>query len=104
MVRKFQKARGIKGFRFMHILAPCPPGWKYDSERTVALSRLAIQTGLFALYEIEDGRFRLNMNVAVRKPVGEFLRGQGRFKGLTPEGEAAIQAGVDARWQVLQKR
>jgi len=104
LVRKFAKARAIKGFRFIHILAPCPPGWKYDSERTVALSRLSVQTGLFALYEIEAGRFRLNMNVAARKPVGEFLRGQGRFKGLTPEAEAAIQAQTDARWAALDAR
>ncbi len=98
MVRKFAKARTIKGFRFIHVLAPCPPGWKYDSERTVALSRLSVQTGLFALYEIEDGKFRLNMNASARKPVAEFTRGQGRYKGLTPEHEDEIQKRVDARW------
>jgi len=104
MVRKFAKARAIKGFRFLHILAPCPPGWKYDSERTVALSRLSVQTGLFALYEIEYGKFRLNVNVAKRKPVGDFLRGQGRFKSLTPEHESSIQTRVDARWKALEAR
>lgn len=104
MIRKFVKARAAKGFRFIRVLAPCPPGWKYDSERTVALSRLSVQTGLFALYEIENGSFRLNMNPGKRKPVGEFLRGQGRFKGLTPEAEAEIQAQVDARWTAYDAR
>lgn len=104
MVRKFQKARGVKGFRFIHVLAPCPPGWKYDSEKTVALSRLSVLTGLFPLYEIEDGKFRLNMNVAARKPVTEFMKGQGRYKGLSPEHEQAIQQRVDARWAAYDAR
>ncbi|MEK7744612.1 MAG: thiamine pyrophosphate-dependent enzyme, partial [Elusimicrobiota bacterium] len=64
MVRKFRKARAVKGFRFIRILAPCPPGWKYESGDTVALSRLAVQTGLFPLWETEEGRFRLNVPVA----------------------------------------
>lgn len=104
MVRKFQKARTVKGFRFIRVLAPCPPGWKYDSERTVKLSRLAVQTGIFALYEVEGGRFKLNVNVAARRPVGEFLAGQGRYKGMTPEHAAALQAQVDARWAAYAAR
>lgn len=104
LVRKFQKARTVKGFRFIHIMAPCPPGWKYDSEKTVQYSRLSVQTGLFALYEVEEGRFKLNMNVAARKPVGEFLKGQGRYKTMTPEHVAALQAQVDARWRVYDAR
>lgn len=98
MVRKFQKARSLRGFRFIHILSPCPPGWKYNPEDTIRLSRLAVQTGLFPIYEIEAGRLRLNIPLSRRKPVGEFLRAQGRFKDLSAEAEAAIQAEVDERW------
>lgn len=101
MVRKFQKARTIKGFRFIHVMSPCPPGWKYDPRKTVNLSRLAVQTGLFPLYEIEDGRFRLSVPVPKRKPVGEFLRAQDRFRGLSAQDEAAIQESVDRRWETL---
>ncbi len=104
MVRKFQKARGVKGFRFIHVLAPCPPGWKYDPQDTVRLSRLAVQTGLFPLYEIEEGKFRLSVPVANRKPISEFLTLQGRFKSLSPEAGLAAQQEVDARWAVLGKR
>lgn len=104
MVRKFAKAKAIKGFRFIHVLSPCPPGWKYDADDTVKLSRLAVQTGMFALYEIEEGRFKLNMNPAKRKPVGEYLKPQGRFRGLKPGAESAIQSEVDARWALLSQR
>ncbi|TPW21264.1 MAG: pyruvate ferredoxin oxidoreductase, beta subunit [Elusimicrobia bacterium] len=104
MVRKFRKARSVKGFRFIRILAPCPPGWKYESGDTVALSRLAVQTGMFPLWESEEGRFRLNLSPSKRKPVGEFLRRQARFRRLTAEDEAAIQAQVDAAWEDFAKR
>ncbi len=98
MVRKFQKARGVKGFRFIHVLSPCPPGWKYDPDQTVHLSRLAVKTGVFPIYELDGGVFKLNVPVPKRKPVLDFLSGQGRFKGLKPEAASAIQEGVDQRW------
>ncbi len=104
MVRKFQKAREIKGFRFIHVLSPCPPGWKYDPKDSVKLSRLAVQTGLFPLYEIERGAFRLNIPVSRRKPVSEFLKTQGRFKGLSSEDEAALQEQVNAAWAHTETR
>ena len=97
MTRKFAKARGVKGFRFIHILSPCPPGWKIDPKDSVKLSRLAVQTGLFRLYEVENGATRVNVPVAKRKPVGDYLRVQGRFKGLTAELEAELQLRVDER-------
>ena len=95
MTRKFAKARGVKGFRFIHILSPCPPGWKSEPKDTARLSRLAVQTGLFRLYEVENGARRESVVVSRRKPVGEYLRAQGRFKGLTPEAESLIQRRVD---------
>ncbi|MBI3297244.1 MAG: pyruvate synthase subunit beta [Elusimicrobia bacterium] len=104
MVRKFKKARGLTGFRFIRVLAPCPPGWKYEPEETVRLSRLAVQTGLFPLYEREGGAFRLNVPVAKRRPVTEFLSRQGRFRRLGADGETALQARVDAAWAALPGR
>lgn len=98
MVRKFAKARTIKGFRFIRILSPCPPGWKIDPMDCAKLSRLAVQTGLFRLYEVEDGNYRLNVPVAKRKPVDEYLKPQGRFKGMSAEDRAALQRQVDVYW------
>jgi pyruvate ferredoxin oxidoreductase beta subunit/2-oxoisovalerate ferredoxin oxidoreductase beta subunit len=98
MVRKFAKARSIKGFRFIHVLSPCPPGWKSDPADTAKLSRLAVQTGLFRLYEVENGAYRLSVPVSRRKPVEDYLREQGRFKNLSGDERAALQRRVDELW------
>ncbi len=105
MVRKFEKARGLRGFRFIHVLAPCPPGWKYDAGETIELSKLAVQTGVFPLYEIEAGGApKINARVPKRKPVEEFLSRQGRFKSLSPEQRRMIQDAVDKRCDALSAR
>ncbi len=101
-VKKLEKARTIPGPRFFHVLAPCPPGWKYPPEETVRLGRLAVDTGIFPLYEIENGRYRITRKLGTRKPLAEYLSKQGRFGQLT-EGQAAeIQRRVDARWARLE--
>ena len=103
MGRKFAKAKSVKGFRFIHILSPCPPGWKTDPMDSTKLSRLAVQTGLFRLYEVEDGAYKLNMNVANRKPVEEYLKMQGRFKNIPASEVAAIQKRVDESWETEKR-
>jgi len=104
MVKKFKKAREIKGTRFIHVFAPCPAGWKSRPEDTVKLARLAVQTGYFPLYEIEDGeRWTLNLKVKERKPIAEYLKLQGRFRHLKEEEIALIQQEVDARWARILK-
>lgn len=104
MVKKFKKAREIKGTRFIHVFAPCPAGWKSRPEDTVKLARLAVQTGYFPLYEIEDGeKWTLNLKVKERKPIAEYLKLQGRFRHLKEEEIALIQQEVDARWARILK-
>lgn len=104
MVKKFKKAREIKGTRFIHVFAPCPAGWKSRPEDTVKLARLAVQTGYFPLYEIENGeKWTLNLKVKERKPIAEYLKLQGRFRHLKEEEIALIQQEVDARWARILK-
>lgn len=104
MVKKFKKAREIKGTRFIHVFAPCPAGWKSRPEDTVKLARLAVQSGYFPLYEIEDGeRWTLNLKVKERKPIAEYLKLQGRFRHLKEDEIALIQQEVDARWARILK-
>ncbi len=100
-VRKVERARGLHGPRFFHVLAPCPPGWRYSSEETIAIGRLATDTGLFPLYEVEQGRLRITRRLGTLKPVDEYLHIQGRFAHLTPAEIAAIQALVRAEWERL---
>ncbi len=104
MVKKFRKAREIRGTRFIHVFAPCPAGWKSRPEDTVKLARLAVQTGYFPLFEIENGeRWTLNLKVKERKPIAEYLKLQGRFRHLKEDEITLIQQEVDARWEKILK-
>lgn len=105
-IRKVQKAKSIYGTKFLHVLAPCPPGWKAPSEWAVKLSRLAVQTRVFPLYEVEDGeRYILNEpKEDGALPVSEYLKLQGRFSHLTEKDIQAIQDLIDSRWQRLMRQ
>jgi len=104
-VKKFQKAKDIKGTKFILILSPCPPGWKTRPEDTIKLSRLAVQTRIFPLLEIEKGiDWKLTMNVKKPVPVIEYLKLQGRFRHLTEEDVKYVQKSVDWEWELLMKK
>jgi len=103
-VRKFRKAKDIVGTRFMHILAPCPPGWKMSSEFSIRAARLAVETKVFPLYEIEDGeKYTINY-VPEGLPVKEYLKLQGRFRHLTEDQIQYIQDFVDRQWEKLVRK
>jgi pyruvate ferredoxin oxidoreductase beta subunit len=102
LVQKVKKAFE-KQPSFVHIHCPCPAGWKTAEGDTVKYARLAVETGMWALYEIEDGQLRINKKPQ-KKHVQEYLTGQGRFKHLTPENIKEIQQLTDKRWEELEAR
>lgn len=107
-IRKFQKAAQIPGTKFIHILCPCPTGWKMEERLTVAKSRLAVKTGIFPLYEIFDGeKYVLNHPRESDEllPVDTYLKDQGRFAHLlVKETEIKqIQEETMRRWSLLLK-
>jgi pyruvate ferredoxin oxidoreductase beta subunit len=92
-IAKIKKARDLKkGFRYIHILAPCPIGWGFPSEKTVEVSRLAVETGVWPLYEIESGVMRQAQRKTARKPVSQYFRIQKRFAHLTDDEIDAVEA------------
>ncbi len=104
LFKKVKKAREIEGTKFLHIYAPCPTGWKSKPSDTIKLARMAVQTGYFPLYEIEDGeKYTMTVKIKDRKPIDEYLKLQGRFRHLKPENVAHIQAEIDARLAKLAK-
>ncbi len=109
-VNKVRKAKDIQGTKYIHLLAPCPTGWRYDTGKTIEMGRLAVQTGLFVLYEIENGKFKLNppsdrlVDKSKRKPVKEYFAGQGRFRNLTEDDVVRIENWVDEDWNEYRKR
>ncbi len=104
LLRKMEKAKGIRGTRFIHLLSPCPPGWKILSELTIKISRLAVLTGVFPLYEIENGE---NYTISFKpdpRPVQEYLKLQGRFSHLTGSEIEVIQKNIERTWERLLKK
>jgi 2-oxoisovalerate ferredoxin oxidoreductase beta subunit len=104
LLNKVRKAKAIRGTRFLHILSPCPPGWKYEDEATVELGRMAVRTRVFPLLEVEDGTTWRFTADHPGEPVAPYLQRQGRFRHLTEEQTDCIQANVDARWKALEHR
>mgnify|MGYP005840537653 CR=1 FL=1 len=101
LVQKMQKAKAVRGTKFIHIISPCPPGWKSASELSVKLARLAVQTKIFPLYEVENGTKWTITLEPQGLPVEEYLKLQGRFRHLSPEEIKKIQETVDAEWARL---
>lgn len=104
LLAKVTKAKSIRGTKFIHLLAPCPPGWKTADDETIQLGRMAVQSKVFPLLEVENGvTWRVTMEPK-GEPVGPYLRRQGRFKHLTDEQIEEIQKQVDLRWEMLLRR
>jgi len=104
MIAKFQKAREKKGgARFIHIFASCATGWGAPSDMSVKIARLAVQTNIFPLYEIENGT-RYTLNYKGDRPVDDYLQTQGRFKHLGKENVFRIQNMVDEDWNNLLRK
>jgi pyruvate ferredoxin oxidoreductase beta subunit len=99
LIKKVKKAADIRGPRYIHIHAPCPTGWGFPESKTVEMARLAVQTGSWALYEIENGKLNLTLKLAQRKPVKEYLASQKRFRHLNDAEIAHIQELVDRMWE-----
>ncbi|MCI7300387.1 MAG: thiamine pyrophosphate-dependent enzyme [Clostridiales Family XIII bacterium] len=105
---KAHKAIYTKGPCFLNILSPCPRGWRYEAEDLAEICQLAVDTCVWPLYEIENGKWKLTYEPKRKKPVEEFLSRQGRFKHMfRPGNEWMIentQEYVDDQWEKLLKR
>ena len=106
LARKVEQAMSLKGPRLLLALAPCPTGWEYDPRETVAVGRLAVQTGVWPLKEYRDGRVVHTKPPRRRLPVERWLQSQGRFRHLfEPERRGdlidAIQRDVDRYWETI---
>lgn len=94
-MKKVKKAAEIDGPAYIHLNQPCTTGWGYDSSKTIEMGRLAVETGSWILYEIENGEFNITYRPTERKPVAEYLKPQKRFRHLDDEHIEKIQEFVD---------
>ena len=105
---KYKKAKNIEGCKYIHILAPCPPGWNYPSEDTVELARLAVKTGVWPLYEIENGTMTLHkkskalLDPSKRAPLVDYLSRQKRFSSISEQALIKLQERIAHDWDNIK--
>jgi pyruvate ferredoxin oxidoreductase beta subunit len=107
LYNKSDKAINVHaGAKFINVLTPCPRGWRCDTATELDLVKLAVDTCFWPLYEVEEGKYKLNYKPANKLPIEEWLKPQGRFRHLFKSEAglakiAEIQAEVDKRWEQL---
>lgn len=104
LMNKVKKGAEVKGPAYIHIFSPCPTGWRHASDLTIEIGRLAVETGIFPLYEVESGRYRLNIDRPKLKPVEEYLKLQGRYRHLMNREIEKIQAMINEDYVKLTKK
>ncbi len=104
-MRKVEKALSMDGPTFINVLTPCPRGWRTESDESIELGRLAADTCVWPIYEVEHGQWTLNHRPRNKKPVMEWIKSQGRFRHLLSPGNEWVvkqfQEEVDREWEEL---
>jgi pyruvate ferredoxin oxidoreductase beta subunit len=104
LIEKVRKAKAIQGPSYIHILSICPTGWRIPSDQAIRFGRLAVETGVFPLYEVERGKYKMTIDFPKLRPVADYLQGQGRFRHLTPDLIAKIQERVNEEYAALKAK
>lgn len=106
-ITKFKKALDTKGPKFINVISPCNRGWRSRTDDAILLSRLAVETCYWPLYEVEQGVTKISVMPKEKRPVEEFLKPQGRFKHMFAPGNEWLlklfQDEVDREWERLKK-
>jgi len=102
--KKLQKAKEKvkEGFVYLHVFSPCPVGWRINSDMSIEVCRTAVRTNYFPLWEAEDGKPRLTVEIANPKPVTELTKLMRKFSHLKEDGLAELQKAVDERYALVK--
>ena len=101
LMDKVAKGLATRGPAYIHILSVCPTGWRSAADLTIRIGSLAVETGIFPLYEIENGEYKLSIDFPKLRPVAEYLKLQGRFRHLSEEIMDKIQHRVEEEYTKL---
>ncbi len=104
LIQKVKKAASIEGPGYIQILSVCPTGWRSAPELSIKLGRLAVETGIFPLYEVENGKYHLSMDFPQLKPIKEYTKLQGRFRHLTDSMIEEIEKRVHKEYEELKEK
>ncbi|HLA28772.1 MAG TPA: thiamine pyrophosphate-dependent enzyme [Syntrophales bacterium] len=99
---KLRKAMDTEGFAYIHMLNPCPTGWRFPPDRAQEVSRRAVQTNFFPLWEAEEGKVRVTVKIRARKPVEEYTKLQGKYEHLDKSQLEQLQQYVDEKYIQLR--
>jgi pyruvate ferredoxin oxidoreductase beta subunit len=104
LVNKMTKALAVKGPAYVHVLSVCPTGWRCATDIAVKLGRLAVRTGIFPLYEVENGQYKISVETPQLEPVENYLKLQGRFRHLSEDAIKMIQERVNTEYAKLAEK
>jgi len=104
LMEKVKKGLETKGPTYIQIFSVCPTGWRCAGDLSVRLGRLAVKSGVFPLYEVENGRYKMSIDFPKLRPLADYLKPQGRFRHLTPDIIEDIQAKVIEKYEELRAR
>jgi len=102
LMAKVAKGIAVSGPTYIHILSVCPTGWRCPPDLTVRIGRLAVETGIFPLYEVENGEYKLSFDFPQLRPVTDYMKLQGRFRHLSPDNISKIQSKVSEKYEELR--
>ena len=107
ITEKAHKAIYTPGAAFLNVMAPCPRGWRYPSEKLMEVTKMAVETCVWPLYEVVEGKYILSYKPKNKLPVEEYLKMQGRFSHMFKPGNEwmieEVQKEVDRNWEELLK-
>jgi pyruvate ferredoxin oxidoreductase beta subunit len=104
MMEKVKKGLAVNGPAFISVFSVCPTGWRSAPDLSVRLGRLAVETGIFPLYEVENGKYTLNLDPSPLRPVQDYLKLQGRFRHLSEGMVKQIQDRVTKDYEALKEK
>jgi pyruvate ferredoxin oxidoreductase beta subunit len=104
LMAKVKKAVDTKGPAYLHVLSVCPTGWRSATDTVIRQGRLAVETGMFPLYEVENGQYKMSIELPKLKPVKDYLKIQGRFRHLSDDIIEQIQERVELEYQKLLEK
>jgi len=102
LMAKVQRALATPGPAYLHVFSVCPTGWRSAGDLSIRIGRLAVETGVFPLYEVVDGKLNMSLDFPKLRPITDYTRLQGRFKHLPPDALAKIQDTVSRKYNELR--
>lgn len=104
LMNKVAKGAATEGPAYIHILSVCPTGWRCPPDLTIRIGRLAVETGIFPLYEVVNGKYKFTFNTPKLKPVADYMKMQGRFRQLSEDMIKKIQSQIDTDFALLMEK